>query len=94
MNFVKIALSQAKTEVNSQSVFGCIAFFLICLGIIVNFLGNSIGLETDVIPIITSGLGLIGSLIYIFIDVGAKFHLFLCGIFTAIFLISLGRLFG
>ena len=89
MNTVKYVLNLLKTDHKLRRVFGSIALFLMCLGILVSFAGDSTGWEKNTKPLIASGLGLIGSLIFILTDNGAKLFLYLCGIFSAVFTISL-----
>lgn len=90
MNAAKQVFDLVKTEPKLQRVCGTIACFLMCLAIVVSLFGRSIGLEVNAKLCIQSGLGLIGSLIYIFADINPKLFLFLCGVFSTVFIINLG----
>ena len=90
MIFVKHFLSLVKAEPKLQRVCGTIAGLLICLGMVVALFGKSMGLEDFAKLCIQSGFGIIGCLICIFSDINPKLFLFLCGVFTAVFMIFLG----
>ena len=85
----KIVNDPAETVSKTQRVYGNIACLLMCLGIVVSLFGKSIGLESHAKLFIQSGLGLIGTLIYIFADIIPKLNLFLCGVFSTVFIINL-----
>lgn len=92
MIVVKHFLSLVKTEPKLQRVWGTIACLFMCLGMVVALFGKSMGLEDMAKQCIQSGLGLIGCLIFILADLYPKLFLFVCGVFTAVFIINLGVL--
>lgn len=92
MNRVKNVIDLVKTETKLQRVSGTIACLLMCLGMVVALFGKSMGLEDMAKLCIQSGFGLIGCLIYIFADLNPKLFLFLCGVFTAVFITNLGAI--
>ena len=91
MNTAKIVWNAVKTEHKLQ--WALAGLFLMLVVLFVVFFGKSIGLETNIKPIIVNGLFGITCLICFFTSEKSKyFYMFWCGFFGAMFFTSLGNL--